>query len=342
MSETNVVQLHSPDRPRRTRRTTRPAVPAGIPLTALLSSWEIALTAQKKADYTIELYTRSARMFIAFLGEEGFPCDAEGVTAEHVRLFLISEERRTSVHTSSAHHSYLGVWFNWIIAEGDRTTFSPVLKADKPHVPKKARKYLSDEELAAILAACKRPAPKEASPAAKALHDFAARRDTAIIRIFMDNGVRVSGLSGLQVDDVDLRGRRLRIRLKGGDEHWAPIGDKAAQALDRYLRLRARSRHASSPNLWLGVRGKSVRGMTRSGVQKMLKVRGEQAGVEHVHPHRFRGTAAHNLLAAGADRGDVRLILGWKSDAMLAHYTEELSEARARATHARLSPGDRI
>ncbi|MEV7011589.1 tyrosine-type recombinase/integrase [Streptosporangium sp. NPDC051022] len=321
----NVIPLR-PARPRRNRRPARPTVPAGTPLPALLDSWILALRAANKAKNTILSYTRSARAFIAYLTEHGMPDDGEGVEAEHVRAFLVSEQERTSVHTSAAHHRNLSVWFRWMIDEEERSTLSPVLRADAPKVPKKVRRYLSDEELSALLAACKGPG-------------FLDRRDTAVLRILIDNGMRLDGVTGLMLDDVDLRGRRLRITLKGGDQHWAPIGAKAVQALDRYLRVRARHTLAGLPNLWLGSRGKAL---TRWGVTELLEKRGNQAGIEKVGPHMFRGTAAHDLLAAGAHPNDVQSILGWKSAAMVRHYTEDLAHERARETHARLSPSDRL
>jgi hypothetical protein len=57
--------------------------------------------------------------------------------------------------------------------------------------------------------------------------------------------------------DVCLDQRRLRVRLKGGEIWWVPI-NKTAAAIDRYLRIRARSRYAESPRLWIGTRGIDV------------------------------------------------------------------------------------
>ncbi|MEU4332373.1 tyrosine-type recombinase/integrase [Nonomuraea dietziae] len=326
MSENNVIEL-APRARRSTRSKRKPQPPAGTPLSVLIDSWEIALKSANKAPITIKLYLRTARLFVAYLEGEGLPSDAEGVSANEVRAFLVHERERAGVSTSASHHAYLGVWFNWLISDDERTTFSPVLKADRPQLKRKARKYLTLEELGALLDACKGS-------------DFASRRDTAILRIFIDNGMRVSGLAGLRLDDVDLHGRRLRIRLKGGDEHWAPIGAKTAQAIDRYLRVRARQTAAGLPWLWLGI--KSGRHLTKSGVQEMLERRGAQAGVENVHPHRIRGTSAHEQLAAGASPDVVRRVLGWKSEAMLRYYTEELAEERAREAHSQFSPSDRL
>jgi integrase len=124
--------------------------------------------------------------------------------------------------------------------------------------------------------------------------------------------------------------------LKDGDELLSPIGSKAA-AIDRYLRIRgAHAQAPTSPRLWLGMRGHDTAHMTAHmtarGIRGMLDRRGRQAGIEGVHPHRFRGTAAHELLKAGASDGDVQHILGWKTRTMVDYYAGDLARERARDT----------
>jgi integrase len=79
-----------------------------------------------------------------------------------------------------------------------------------------------------------------------------------------------------------------------------PFGPHTAQALDRYLRLRACHRLADTPALWVGDRGK---GFTYDALHKALKQRAEAAGIAGFHPHKMRHTAAHRWLAAGGSRG---------------------------------------
>lgn len=311
------------------RRKPSPTNLQGAPLRALVDSWRIALESSNKSPRTIKVYTASARALIAWLHAGDRPTDAEGVTAGHIREFLLAELKRTKPASVASHHRNLHVLFNWIIEEDERTTPNPVRKTDAPKVPRKVKEYLTDDQIRRLLAQCTGK-------------DFASRRNAALIRVLADNGARVSGMSNIRLDGVDLRNRTLKIVLKGGDELLAPIGAKAAAAIDKYLRVRARHPQASSPWLWLGVRGPGTDHLADTGVRRMLRDVGERAGVEGVHPHRFRGTIAHNLLKAGASRGDVQRILGWKSGAMVDYYTEDLSVERARETHARLSPGDRI
>ncbi|MFI6813730.1 tyrosine-type recombinase/integrase [Nonomuraea sp. NPDC050328] len=324
----NVIEFPHGGRTTRPRRRTA-AVPESTPLTTLIDSWELALLAANKATATIQMYVRVARRFVAYLNDTGQPAEADSVGPDQIRGFLVHERERAGLPTSASAHAYLGVWFTWLISDGARTLASPVLKDDRPHLPSKARKYLTLEEVGALLATCNS-------------RDFADLRDAAIIRVLLDNGVRLSGLVGLRRDDVDLRGRRLRVTLKGGDEHWVPIGHKTVQAIDRYLRARSRHARADVPWLWLGIRGYKHPRLRQAGVQDMLKRRGAAAGVENVHPHRFRGTSAHEQLEAGAHPDNVRRNLGWKSDRMLRHYTEELSNERARAAHLSCSPSDRV
>lgn len=329
MPETTVVQLTPGRRPAR-RPKPRRTVPAGAPLGMLIDSWTLALEASNKATKTVRSYTDTARAFLRYLEAEDLPTDAEGVTATEVRRFLIHERERTSAASAGTHFRNLRVFWNWVLSEEERSTPSPVKKEDSPQVFRKVKKYLSADDLGALLDACKGTG-------------FEARRDTAIVRCLIDNGVRVGGLADMLVEDLDLKGRRIRIRLKGGDELWLPIGSKTASAIDRYLRMRAGHSKAASPWLWLGVKGRGTEHFSHWGVRIMLARRGKQAEIaEKVHPHRFRGTAAHELLRAGAGEGDVQRILGWKSREMVELYTEELAEERARETHARLSPGDRI
>jgi site-specific recombinase XerD len=264
------------------------------------------------------------------------PADVEGVDTQHLRAFLLSEEKRTSAVSAAVHYRNLRVFFGWLASEDERAAPNPMARVDRPKVTKKAKPFFDDDELTRLLKTCQGPT-------------FEDRRDTALLRILMDTGMRVSGLAGLRYDpeedsanDVFLPQRRLRIRLKGGDEIWVPIGRKAAAAIDRYVRIRARHSHAASPWLWLGTTGRGVGHMTDSGIRAMVKRRGEKAGIQNVNPHRFRRSFADKWLEGGGSVDDLMHITGWKTYDMVREYTEARGAARAHQAHARLSPGDRI
>lgn len=329
--------------------------PPGLPFMAAWDSWAIALEARNVSARTTEVYLLVIRSFIAWTEDAdactcredgaadcsaGRPLDGRGqgpgvehISTDAVRRYLTHRRVTRSPGDAHKHFRVLRSLYNWLIEDGEISGPSPVVKSDEPKVPEKVFPPLTDDELRALLAVCRGD-------------DFAARRDTAIIRVLMDNGVRVEGLAGIrytpnnpETQDVHLSRYTLRIVLKGGDEHLAPIGKKAAAAVDRYIRARARRPDASDERLWLGKKGP----MTRWGIAQMLDRRGRAAGIEgKIHPHRFRRTAADNFLDAGGDPLDLMRIGGWKSLAMVQHYTKAHAGARALKAHARLSPGDRI
>jgi site-specific recombinase XerD len=318
------------------RSRARRAASSGPPLSTFIASWQLALEAAAKSARTVRSYTDSARAFCRFLADQGMPVSIEEVDAAHVRAFLLAEEQRTSAASAAVHFRNIRVFFGWLASEGERENPNPMDRVEAPKVTRKAKAFFTDDELTRLLKTCSGAT-------------FVDRRDTAIMRVFIDTGLRVSGLAGLRYDpddesanDVFLAQRRLRIRLKGGDETWVPIGKKSAAALDKYIRARTRHQQASSPWLWLGVQGHNTARMTDSGIRDMVGRRGEQAGIQNVHPHRFRRSFADSWLAAGGSTDDLMHITGWKTYDMVREYTEARGIARAHNAHARLSPGDRI
>lgn len=303
----------------------------------LLESWKLALDSAGKSPETIKDYTSSVRSLAKFLRDHDMPDDIEAVAPEHIRAFLLAERERTSAASAQKHYRNLHVYFGWIAAEGEREAPNPITRVEKPSVPETVKPFLTEADIAALLKTCSG-------------QDFESRRDAAIIRILADTGVRVSGLAGLRFDpdheelnDVFLQARRLRVVLKGGNQHWIPIGRRTAAALDRYLRSRTRHARASSPWLWLGVRD-GIRGehLTSTGIRQMLQRRGEEAGVQGVHPHKFRHTFADKWLELGGNVDDLMNVAGWRSITMPLAYAKGRGIARAAAAHDRLSPGDRI
>lgn len=302
---------------------------AGAPLASLLPSWQLSLQERDLSARTVEVYMRTGTQFTAWLAGQGLPADTEGIDAPHVRAFLAHEVERTSAVSAHQHFRNLRVLFRWLAKEGERMGPDPMARVDPPKVTTKVKGILSEDDLGKLL--------RDAEGT-----DFTSRRDTAILRIFIDSGVRVSGVGGIRLADVDLPHKVITIRLKGGDEHYAPVGRKAAAALDRYIRVRARHPLADSPWLWLGTAGRDRGHFSSAGIQDMLERRSKAVLGRKVTPHAFRRTFAHDWLAAGGSELDGMRIAGWKTRNMIELYAGELAAERARQAHARLSPGDRL
>lgn len=324
------------------RKPSEAETPAGPEMLDMWDSWLLDLEQRDLSTETIRLYRITLRDCSAWLAANGHPTQLDALQRDpdHIKAFLVAWRKRSSAGRADQHRRNLSVFFNWLVREEEIPAPSPMDRVSKIRSAKVARPLYTDEEVKALLAACQG-------------NDFEARRDTAIIRIFIDNGMRVGGMASLRyhrddpkLTDVFLKLHYLRIRLKGGDEFLAPIGKKSAAAIDRYIRVRNRLRHADSPYLWLPSRRRATANgdvrLTASGIYQMIERRAVQAGVRNAHPHRFRRTSTHLLLAAGADLTEAMRIGGWKTLAMPRLYAEELEDERAREAHARVSPGDRF
>jgi site-specific recombinase XerD len=308
--------------------------PRAIELAELVPSWIRSLESENKSEKTVSTYVYAVRL----LREHAGAAATTDVTAEDLRDFFAAMLRRMSPASVAIHFRSLRVFFSWIASEEPSLMpVSPMKALKAPVVPKKRKPPLEDDDVRKLLATC--------TP-----DSFESRRDTAIIRVLADTGMRVSGLAGIRLRYIDEKtgaersdvhlgaGPHLTITLKGGDEIAVPIGKKSVAAIDRYIRARGRHAHADMPWLWLAPRGR----FTHWGIRQMLERRAEMAGVEDVHPHRFRRSFAHSWLESGGQEFDLMKITGWKTRDMIEIYTAELGEKRAATAHARLSPGDRI
>lgn len=297
------------------------------PLETLRASFNRSLRVEGKADRTLVLYGQSLTYFSAWLAARGQPADLSSLSRDNVLRWLDAlRERGLSAGTIRTRWRGLRRFTSWLLAEGiiDQDPLAGI-EVDRPEPPPVP--VFTDDELAALVGACKGKSFKD-------------RRDEAVIRLLLDCGVRVSEVTGISLDDLDLDAETVQITGKGSRIRSAYFGSKTALALDRYLRERRNHPHASSSALFLGERGR----FTPDGVRERLKVRAEMAGLDpaKVHPHRFRHTNAHDFLLAGGQERDLKRLMGWRSDTMLERYGASAADHRAREAARRLKRGDRV
>lgn len=132
-------------------------------------------------------------------------------------------------------------------------------------------------------------------------------KDRAVIEMLLSTGCRVSELVSLTMENYDRSSGKISVIGKGNKERILLLNAKAELALKNYLREYP---HMSGPIIWGRTQGQP---MTVSGIQKLTRRVGSIAGVECVHPHRFRRTAGSQALARGMALDKIRIFLGHES-----------------------------
>ncbi|GMA19905.1 tyrosine-type recombinase/integrase [Arsenicicoccus piscis] len=293
-------------------------------LQALGASFARSLKAEGRSERTRLLYGQSIRLYAKWLAAQGHPADLDHLNRDLIRGWLGALLDVNQPGTVKTRYRGLFRFCGWLAAEGEIQA-NPMIGMTPPQPEAKPVPVLTDDDLSALLRACRGP-------------DFVDVRDEALFRVMLDCGIRVSEASSLTVDDVRLDDEMAFVRGKGSRVRPIYFSARTVQALDRYLRKRRAHRWAHLATLFLSQRG----GMSPDGVRDRLDVRAKQAGLGHMHPHQFRHTFAHDFLFNGGQERDLKRLAGWRSDVMLERYGASAADARARAATQRMKRGDRV
>lgn len=290
------------------------------------------LRAANRSPKTVSIYTGAVRKLMAWLAEHAPELRSwDELRAEHVNGFTadVLAAGQSAAYASNLYRA-LQQFVKWALTEEEMTR-DPLTGTAPPQVPEQPVPVLSTEQLRTLLRGCDG-------------RDFMSRRDTAIIRLFLDTGIRLAEMAGLLVEQVDLDQREAVVLGKGRRIRVVVFGHKATLALDRYLRIRAQQKRAELPALWLATTGRAGHGpMSDSGIYQMIGRRGEETGIDGLHPHVLRHTWAHYARLEGRLHDDeVMRLAGWRSRSMLNRYAASAADERARDAGKRSPLGDQL
>lgn len=297
---------------------------ANLDLAELLPSWELHLRAERKSPQTVKAYGDGVRGYLRWCAANDKPAALDRRQLREFIDHLLTAGARPA--TAVSRHLAVRRFSGWLTEEGEQGT-DPLLGLRSPKLDKPVVEPLSDDQLRALLRACRG-------------QDMRDKRDEAILRLMFTTGARAGEVVALEVADVNLRSVPPTViirRGKGGKGRVIPLAVQSAAAIDKYLRARRSHRLKDDPALWLGDRGKHF---SYDALHKTLAMRADMAGVAGFHPHKLRHTAAHRWLSKGGSESGLMAVAGWTRPDMLMRYTAAQASVRAAEEAQRLNLGD--
>ena len=293
-------------------------------LAELLPSWELHLRAERKSPQTVKSYGDGVRAYLNWCSQHGKPAILDRRQLREFIDGLLTAGAKPA--TAVSRHLSVRRFSGWLAEEGEQAV-DPLYGLRSPRLDKPVIEPLTDDQLRALLKACRGP-------------DMRDKRDEAILRLMFTTGARAGEVVAMQVNDLNLRSVPPTViirRGKGGKGRVIPIAVEAAAAIDKYMRVRRSHKLKDDPALWLGDRGKHF---SYYALHKTLAMRAHMAHVEGFHPHRLRHTAAHRWLAKGGSESGLMAVAGWTRPDMLVRYTSAQASVRAAEEAQRLNLGE--
>jgi integrase/recombinase XerD len=284
----------------------------------LESFLEMLVAERGAAAATVAAYRRDLSDLQRFLAVHGSVLDTADEAALHAYVAAASTAR-LAPRSLARRISAIRQLYKFLIVDGIRAD-DPSVGLDAPRLGRPLPKLLSEDEIAALLAA------------ARAWPGDEGRRVLCLMEMLYATGVRISELLALPLSAAARDPRLILVRGKGGRERVVPLGEPARRALADYLECRARFVSGDRPSRWLfpsrGVTGN----LTRQRCGQLLKELAARAGLDpaRLSPHVLRHAFASHLLDHGADLRSVQQMLGHADIATTQIYTHVMSDRLRR------------
>jgi integrase/recombinase XerC len=255
--------------------------------------------------HTVRAYAADLGQFQAHVAEEiGRTPTLGDVDHLVIRAFLARLHRNGVKKVSAARKlATLRTFFRYLCREGILAR-NPARALLSPRMERRIPTHLEESEVAALI-----EVPGEAA---------SARRARAILELLYATGIRCAELVGLDLGDVDLEARTVRVLGKGSKQRVVPFGQPALAALSAYFPTRLTARPPSSA-LFVNARGGRL---TDRWVRQIVTNRVKQVALaRRLSPHSLRHSFATHLLERGADLRSIQELLGHASLSTTQRYT---------------------
>ena len=248
----------------------------------ILKTYIASMRLEGHSEYTLEQYSDAVRKLL-----QDIPKDFSEIRTNDVRYHLARYQstHKVSAVTVDNKRRFLSTFFAWLTAE-EIIPQNPMLRI------KRIKQKQADKK------------PFSAAELEKIRDSLQTAKEKALVEFFLSTGCRVSEVANLQIGNIDFRAGECVVLGKGNKERTVYISDNAMYYLQKYLVER---RFCASDPLFLNGRGKE---MSKCSIEQLVHKIGDRAGVEKVHPHRFRRTMATNAMMRGLPIQYIQAILG--------------------------------
>ena len=245
---------------------------------------------------TIESYGSDLARFHRFLSGQKIRHVAEVDTAAILKYLLRLRDDGLGIRSRARHMVTLRGFFRFLVQE-KAISQDPARLIDLPKSGLKLPDVLSATEVANLLETPDTTRHK-------------GLRDAAMLELLYAAGLRVSELLHLKLQDINLEAGFVRVFGKGSKERLVPVGGKAREKVDAYIKFARPALLKSRTSAYLFF-GRAGRPMSRQGFWKLVKQYALAAGCDKtITPHTFRHSFASHLLEGGADLRAVQMMLG--------------------------------
>lgn len=275
-----------------------------------IENWLMNLAVQNYSPHTLSAYRKNIYQFATFLTEQ----NQHWQTCEprHITLFLSERFDKDKIKNVSGKQALSAIrqFYKFAIAQNlisHNPTTGQRLKAPPRPLPK-----IAEEDLLKRL--LEQPTPDDPVNARLWI------RDRAMFELAYGSGLRLSELVGLDVNEVDLASKTVRVLGKGQKTRVVPMTGKSVKALEIYLTHRELWQEGTDA---LFISERHGTRLTGRAVQLRLKICAERAGIEqNFYPHLLRHCFASHLLSSSGDLRAVQEMLGHESVATTQIYTQ--------------------
>ena len=282
---------------------------------ALRDRFVTHLTSEKNASpNTVAAYSRDLDALLAFAGEK----KSRELSVYLLRAWLGQLARTCKPSSVARKIASVRAFCRWMKQKGIAKT-NPAAELASPKVRRELPTFLGAEDAAALM-----EAPALETISAIRAREAVVLRDRALLEVLYGGGLRVSEVTSLDLSQLSLSERVVRVMGKGRKERLVPIGTKAEEALRAWLDVRAELAHPKTRKIDPQAVFVSTRGRRLGPRAAQLLVRRYgivAAGRTDLHPHALRHTCATHMLDGGADLRAIQEMLGHASLSTTQRYT---------------------